>query len=170
MVCTETQWCSKCVKHCHLQIPTCCFCFRKQYPWLQSGCCPGWCLTLNPNQIVIVQTLSGSHAVEGKAQQLSSYLLGSPVKDFPEGIFSLLCSQTFGVRFRVAIPLALPAAVGSSTVMSRLQDVKDWDMGMKLCEIKRLGFPFCFCCQYLVNANLAVSRLQHWSCKCFASN
>lgn len=93
---------------------------------------------------------------KGKAQQLSSYLLGSPGKDFPQGIFSLLCSQTFGVRFRVTMPLALPAAVGSSTVISRLQHVKDWDIGMKLWERTRLSFPFCFCCQYLVNANLAV--------------
>lgn len=66
----------------------------------------------------------------GKAQQLSSYLLRSPGKDFPQGIFSLLYSQTYGVRFQVAIPLdylasPLPASVGFSTVMSRLQDVKD---------------------------------------------
>lgn len=106
----------------------------------------------------------------GKAQQLSSYLLGSPGKDFPQGIFSLLCSQTFGVRFQVAIPLALLAAVGPSTVMSRVQDMKDWDIGMKLCERTRLGFPFCSCCQYLVNVNLAVPRLQQWSCKWFASS
>lgn len=106
----------------------------------------------------------------GKAQQLSSYLFGSPGKDFPQGIFSLLCSQTFGVRFRIAIPLALPAAVGSSTVMSRLQDVTDWDIGMKLRQRTRLGFTFCFCCQYLVNVNIAVPRLQHWSPKWFASS
>lgn len=83
MVCTETQQCFKHIKRCHLQIPTCCF--RKQDPWLQSGRCPGWCLTLNPNQIVIVQTLSGSHAVDREGTTALQLPLRKPRQGFPSG-------------------------------------------------------------------------------------